>query len=98
MMRTERKTGASMAPGSVSTGGHWSFIALGYSGRSVTRALYRTPAHNATLKHLHVDGDAGRKGQVGQGVHDFAVRVHYVHDALVGAHFELLARVFVDEG
>lgn len=49
------------------------------------------------LDHLHVDGDTGRKIEVCESLDHFGRWVQDVDKALMNAHFELLARVFVDE-
>src|SRR6266436_1702863 len=49
------------------------------------------------MSALDLDADAGRKTETLECINDARVEVEDVDDALVRAHLELLARVFVDE-
>src|SRR3989344_3395040 len=51
----------------------------------------------AFLHHLNVYRNSGRKVDVGECLNDLRVGIDDVYHALVNAHLELLARVFVDE-
>src|SRR5258708_2071760 len=50
------------------------------------------------MSALDLDADAGRKTETLECINDARVEVEDVDNALVRAHLELLARVFVDEG
>src|SRR5260370_7111542 len=50
------------------------------------------------MSALDLDADAGRKTETLECINDARIEVEDVDDALVRAHLELLARVFVDEG
>src|SRR5690348_16992071 len=47
--------------------------------------------------HLDFDIDAGRKIEIAEGINRLRGRGADINEALVNAHFELFARVFVDE-
>jgi hypothetical protein len=49
------------------------------------------------LDHFHVDGDSRRKIKIRESFNNFWRRIQDVDKALMNAHFELLASVFVDE-
>lgn len=50
------------------------------------------------LHHLYVDGDAGWQVDIGKSFDDLGLGIEDVDHALVDAHFELFAGVFVDKG
>src|SRR6266404_2893355 len=51
-----------------------------------------------SLGHFYVYGHSGREREVRESLYHLGRRVKDIDDALVYAHLELLARVFVDEG
>src|SRR5260370_40643156 len=59
--------------------------------------MARFLASNPFMSALDLDADAGRKTETLECVDDARVEVEDVDHALVRAHLELLARVFVDE-
>src|SRR6202040_3747237 len=69
------------------------------AGVYVSWALHASSAHPVSGQNpsvqLDLDVDAGRQFQLHQGVHGLVRGVQYVHQTLVGADFELIARVLV---
>ena len=53
---------------------------------------------SVTLNHFDVNGDARREREVGQCFNDFWGGVEDIDQALVDAHFKLLACIFVNKG
>jgi hypothetical protein len=70
----------------------------GFHVVSIPRLLARFAVLHSGLHHLHINIDSGRKINVCQSFNNFRCGIQNIDHALVDAHLELFAGIFVDKG
>src|SRR5262245_11332926 len=50
-----------------------------------------------SLHHLHINVDAGRKGEIRESLNDLRGRSNDIDDSLMHSHLELFSRIFEDK-